>query len=63
MCLRGLKQYDKALEELDYCEKLAGTNDAIRTLRAQLLMDKGDKEAAKAIMDGLQEKARKTLGI
>ena len=63
MCLRGLKQYDKALEELDYCEKIAGSSDAIRTLRAQLLMDKGDKEAAKAIADELQEKARKKLGI
>jgi len=63
MCLRGLKQYDKALEELDYCEKITGSNDAIRTLRAQLLMDKGDKEAAKAIADDLKEKARKTLGL
>ena len=63
MCLRGLKQFDKALEELDYCEKLTGDNDAIRTLRAQLLMDKGDKEAAKALADDLREKARKTLGI
>ena len=63
MCLRGLKQYDKALEELEYCEKLTGENDAISTLKAQLLMDKGDKEAAKAISDTLQEKTRKKLGL
>ena len=63
MCLRGLKQFDKALEELNYCEKITGENDAISTLRAQLLMDKGEKEAAKAIADTLKEKAKKKLGL
>ena len=63
MCLRGLKQYDKALEELDYCEKLTGENAAVSTLRAQLLMDKGDKEAARALSDKLKDKAKKKLGL
>ncbi len=63
MCLRGLKQYDQALTELERCEKLTGPTDGILTLRAQLLMDKGDKEEAKALADQLQEKARKTLGL
>ena len=63
MCLRGLKQYDKALEELDHCEKLAGPNDAMSTLRAQLLMDKGEKDEARAIAETLQGKARKKLGL
>ena len=56
MCLRGLKQYDKALEELENCEKITGENDAISTLKAQLLMDKGDKETAQAIAETLKEK-------
>lgn len=63
MCLRGLKQFDQALVELERCEKLTGPNDGILTLRAQLLMDKGETEEAKALADRLQEKARKALGI
>ncbi len=45
-CYIGLKDYDRAMEELEYVEKLTGETDITLTFRAQILRATGDEKGA-----------------
>lgn len=49
MCLMGLKEYDQALEELAFCEKVLGEDEMLQALKATILRNKGDIAAAEKI--------------
>ncbi len=45
-CHIGLKEYDKATDELEYVEKVMGESEITMTLRAQILRATGDEKGA-----------------
>jgi len=49
LCHNGLKEYDKALEELNYVEKVLGESNMTRQLRAEILKGQGKIAEAEAI--------------
>ena len=49
MCHNGLKEYDKAAEELDYVETILGKSGMTQQLRAEILRGQGNTAAAETI--------------